>query len=68
MTTAALKDNPCHMDCPRRSGDCHADCQDYLAYAAMLGEQKKEQRKDWPSRDYAWDRGTRASRKRRRKK
>lgn len=25
-------ESPCTADCPRRSAECHAQCEEYLAY------------------------------------
>ena len=32
--------NPCVKDCPRRSEECHATCEDYAAFAAWRAEQR----------------------------
>lgn len=31
--------HPCKKDCPRRSGDCHAMCPDWLAYEKKKHEE-----------------------------
>lgn len=65
MTTAALRDNPCKPDCPRRNDHCHGDCPDYAVYNAANEVRREARQKNRPCQEYERDKGARAERKQR---
>ena len=37
--------NPCVKDCPRRTEECHAECEEYALYAIWCDTMRLERRK-----------------------